>query len=219
MKPLKLYKILFSYLFPFTLESAMGKQGIKLNLFLKNGKLSLQAPHAVYSDQADYTSFRKAFNSINLERKKPLSVLILGFGLGSIANILKQNLQYIPQITGVEHDPQVVHWAKQYGRLEHIDLQVSDVVTYIQKCNNQYDLICMDIYVDQVVPEKCWTEKTLKQLKKLIAPQGILLFSTLEMKTMPQLKIDFEYRFKIVFPDYEIIDTGGNLVYYWQNKP
>ncbi len=218
MKKLNTFQLLFSYLFPFTLQSAKAFDGTKLNLNLKNGHLSLQAPHAVYSDQANYTSFRKAFGAINVKALKPASILILGFGLGSIADMLHQLLNYSPRITGVEYDAQIIKWAKQFSKLEHIDLQQADVLEYIQQCKSHYQLVCMDIYVDQVVPEKCWTISVLKQMKKLIAPNGTLLYSTLEMRTNQALRAAFEANFKTVFTHYHVIDTVGNLVYCWKNK-
>ena len=209
--------MLFSYLFPFTLQYGKGVDGTNLKLYLKNGRLSLHTPNAIYSDEADYPSFKKAFQSINIKENKPSSILILGYGLGSISKLLRQLSGSAPRITGVEYDSQVITWAKKFTDMKHIDLQQADVLDYINQCKSNYQLVCMDIYVDHVVPERCWTIESLHQLKKLISPGGRLLYSTLEMRSKQTLRVLFEQRFKKVFTDFKAIDTGGNLVYYWEN--
>ena len=57
-----------------------------------------------------------------------------------------------------------------------------DAYEYISQCNNLFDLICMDIFVDDSIPGKFESFQFSEQLYKLLSNRGILIYNRLAEK-------------------------------------
>ncbi len=104
--------------------------------------------------------------------------LILGLGGGSIANIVNK---YWPnaEITGVEIDPDIVILGKKYLGLDDkkVKIILGDAWDFVNKTQNKYGLVCVDIYVGTEVPQQFSTEEFTGKVKKLVDKGGIAVFN------------------------------------------
>jgi predicted membrane-bound spermidine synthase len=80
---------------------------------LSHGQYKLSTQNAIYSYGKKYTSFDKAFNAIDIQQQKVESVLVLGFGLGSVVDLL-ENHPSIKKIIAVDADEVIIDLAKKY---------------------------------------------------------------------------------------------------------
>lgn len=87
-KPNFLKKIA-SYFYSFLLEQAESPISGPLELHYRQGRYMLSTAHAIYSYEDLYHNFRLAFNYLQPEKKGIQSVLILGFAMGSICQLLE----------------------------------------------------------------------------------------------------------------------------------
>ncbi|MCB0583135.1 MAG: class I SAM-dependent methyltransferase [Phaeodactylibacter sp.] len=214
MKP-PFWKSLLSYLFEWHIESAPSEANPHLYVSLKNGRYQLCTANAVYSYEDLYTNFLWAFEHIQLDEVPGEDVLVLGLGLGSIPLILEKKFGRRYRYTAVELDESVVYLAGRYG-LGQLSSPIAticaDAYSFLLQNEEQYGMICMDIFLDDVVPRQFESPEFLEALKDALAPGGLLLYNRLadNPRDRRATQFFFERHFLSVFPQGAYLDVGGN---------
>ncbi len=112
----------------------------------------------------------------------PKSVLLLGVGGGSLIQFMRH---YFPDthITGVEYDEELLQFVQKHLLLPQPDdflkYEISDARDYIAHCNQQFDLIIVDIFNGDQTPDWLIQNDTSKRLKRLLSKRGALGFNLL----------------------------------------
>ncbi|MCB0511132.1 MAG: methyltransferase [Bacteroidetes bacterium] len=207
-------KKILSYFWEFKLESIYSEYSgnLEVSFFQNNYKLSTQ--NATYSYGKLYTSFKTAFEAIDIFNREIINVLILGIGLGSVIEQLNQH-KTIQQIDAVDIDAQIIYLCKKYLNTNHdINYIHSDAFQFIDTCNKKYDLILIDIFIDDQTPEIFLTEKFLHQIQVICCKSSIVLFSKLNVSELNRRENEqFGNYFRAIFPNSFSITTDGNLVF------
>lgn len=211
-----------SYLVEIPIETRNSDHSPKLKVTLKKGRYALGTHDVYYSHEDQYTSFAKAFEHLKPNQNDTQRVLVLGYGLGSIPHILHKNHQIHAHFTAVEIDPVVVGMAQRYGNLpkgSQIHWINADALSYITYSKETYDLICIDVFIDEVVPPAFLRDEFLQETVKLLRPNGQLLFSHMVASNIQKASVEtyFEYIFSAHLSNTSIIDSGGNWVLYGEN--
>ncbi len=211
------WKRLLSYATPLTLETSQSDYNPLLRVALKRGQYQLLSANAIYSYGAMYDNFVKAFQRIDIKNRTVEDVLILGFGLGSIPYMLEKVFDRKYYYTAVEIDAEVLHLANKYVVPDldsSINFIVSDAQSFVAVCEEQFQLICMDVFLDDKVPEELQEEDFLEDVKRLLAPGGILLYNKLAYREPDKKEaLHFlETRFSTVFPKAGFMDVDGNFI-------
>lgn len=113
----------------------------------------------------------------------PRSVLIIGLGGGTLPRTLRKLLPET-RIDVVEIDPAVVRVASRYfGFVAGDRTQVieSDGRVYVKRAlrgTQRYDLIMLDAFDHEYIPEHLLTQEFLQEVKSLLAPAGVLAANT-----------------------------------------
>lgn len=214
------WKKWLSYLMPVKLESFTAFNGTPLELCLKFGRLQLNAPNAIYSWDDLYTSFVIPFRELKICDRKPKTALILGYGTGSIAYLLKVCHKLDTRITGVDADNTLLELSRKYRPLPDVTLVHADAGDWISRQQDTFDLVCFDVYEDNNVPEQFTKTGFLEALKKLVRSGGLLLYSTITTSKdmLAESEKFFDNQFKLVFPEAGTIDLPGNLILFWENR-
>ncbi len=207
------WKKYLSYLFEFHIESAPSEINPHLYVSLSRGRYQLSTANAIYSFADLYDNFTLTFQQIKLTESIQ-DVLILGFGLGSIPYMLEKKFGKDYHYTAVEIDENVLYLANKYTLPEltsSITMMPADAFAFVHYCHDKFDLICMDVFLDDIVPENFESTDYLEQLASLLNPNGILLFNKLasNKKDKKQAAAFFEI-FKKVFPKGDYLDVNGN---------
>ncbi len=172
-------KHLNSYLFGTKLSSYQSLHNGKLELWLIDGKKILNSANANLSYDSLHRVFQQIFHKINIQKKPPAQVLLLGLGGGSVPCILLEELQLNCKITAIEHDPMMIELAiKEFNitRFKTLEIIESDAYEYVMHCNNKFDLIIVDLFLDDYVPLLFCEEEFNTALIKLLDP-GYILFN------------------------------------------
>jgi spermidine synthase len=206
-----------SYLVNIPVETRNSDHSPKLKVSLKNGRYALATNAVYYSHEDNYTSFVKAFEQLKPTQENTNRVLVLGYGLGSIPHILHKRHHIKAHYTAVEIDPVVVGMAQRYGNLpegSQVSWLNADAISFVTFSKEQYDMICIDVFIDEMVPAGFLKKEFLQETVKLLKPGGKLLFSHLVVSPEQKQKagVYFEETFKDIFPTASVIDTGGNWV-------
>jgi spermidine synthase len=119
----------------------------------------------------------------------PQRILILGLGGGTLPTAF-QRLFPAASIDAVEIDPAVVRVAREYfgfdpnatTRVFEEDGRV--FVKRMQKQNAHYDLIVLDAFDHQYIPEHMLTREFLLEVKSLLADRGVLAANTFSVSKL-----------------------------------
>jgi spermidine synthase len=169
-----------SFLSPVKVEERKGAVTPRLDIYLSNGRYTLDSAHVNYSFGGLHAVFRKAFSQFKIQERDISNALILGFGTGSVASILCDEYKKDVHLTGVEKDPVVIDLAKKYfhiDRYKNLSLHIEDAGDFLENCDKKFDLVVVDIFVGADVPEKFREEKFLAGLGRLLSPRGISFFN------------------------------------------
>lgn len=177
---IKTIKHITSFIYPIKIEQCIGEISPYLEVKLLNGKYVLDTSNVNYSYGALHKIFDQTFDNFKIKDRDIENVLILGFGAGSVASLLTEKYGVECEITGIEKDSVVIHLARKYfniSRFKNLQIISVDAYDYVQTHSKKFDVIVVDIYVDEQVP-KCFHEKRfLKQLDRLLQHNGVLFFN------------------------------------------
>ena len=212
-----LWKRLASYIQPVHLETTESDYNDLLKVVLKKGRYQLLTANAIYSYGDLYDNFSKAFKRIDIAKRPIENVLIIGFGLGSIPYMLEKTFHRKYYYTAVEIDEEVLYLANKYvvpDLTSNLNFVVSDARSFVNICEDEFDLICMDAFHDDKVPEELEETGFLEDLKSLLTPNGILVFNKLafHLPDKQEALRFFKNRFLTTFPNGVYIDVDGNYM-------
>jgi len=207
-----------SYIYPLKLSLKKSAISGSLSLVLSNGVLQLETNKSIYSQGVKYGSFNKAFKFLKVEQQNFNNVLILGGGLCSIPQMLKYKFNQNANYTVIELDHLVIQWANKYletSLLQQCRFIEGDAFKVIEVLKDNYDLICIDLYIDDIVPSKALESAFLKTLETLmLCKNSYLVFSLMESARLSSCDIDNYYKniFQQCFPTARLLKTKGNVI-------
>lgn len=211
------WKKWLSYIAEVHLESAPSKHNPHLYVSMRRGRFQLSTAHAIYSYEDLYTNFLYAFRQMRLERLPGDEVLLLGLGLGSVPLMLERVFDRHFRYTAVELDPNVIYLASNYGLsglASPITTLAADAHAYMMQQEEEYSLICMDVFLDDVIPTAFKQRSFLKALKSALQPGGVVMYNCLYRSDADQSATEHFYRthFLEVFPDGGYMEVAGNWI-------
>ena len=209
------WKNWLSYFTEIILEIGSTDLNPDLQLGLKKGRYCLSTPNAIYSFGDLYNNFSKSFQIIKITEEEVKDVLVLGFGLGSIPYMLEKVFHKKCTFVGVEADEMIALWAKQYvvDELDSaVQMNITNAIIFVELCNQKFDLIAMDIFIDDKIPSEFEGISFLENLKSLLNEDGILMYNRLALNGLAKDRTEsfFNNEFKSVFPEGRYLDVGGN---------
>ena len=178
---MRLLKKIASYIWDIPIE----KSGSELNPYLEvvwsQGRKMLNAQNANYSFGNGYKVFERAFDELKVLDNPPQSVLVLGFGCGSVEHLLQTVLGIKSVITGVEYDAEIIRlYQAHFAPESPAKVHCMDAREFLSNNQEQYDLIVVDLFQDlETVPmiyEGLFTDLILKAS----APGGQLVYNTVK---------------------------------------
>jgi len=176
----------FRYLSSFSgeqlIEQYSSQVGPDIEVCLINGRYQINAGSVNYSYGPLHDAFRRYFKKDPPTLDSGSLVLILGFGGGSVAVILHEELGLMNPITGVELDEAMIKAGKDHfciSRLKELEIHQMDAAEYIRKCDLKYALIIIDIYIDDAVPQVFETRAFITDVNRCLLPGGKVVFNKL----------------------------------------
>lgn len=179
--PDKVRRIL-SWIYPIHVTSVLSKSGSTIEINRYRGKLYLDTGHVNYSYGALQDVFDNVLSTEGLYQKHLKNVLILGFGGGSVAELLLRKNAATIAITGVESDEEIVRISKKYFPVFNrptLNLIIQDAEAFCEEHTVSYDLIIVDLFHEDQVPEKFQRAAFIGNLSRLCTANGKLLFNTI----------------------------------------
>ena len=165
--------------------------------------------------------FRSAFEQLELEQRAVESVLLLGLGAGNVPQLLRKSNPKA-KVTALEFDPEVIRLGKQYfglSDLPNLEIVIGDAFQFIPTCTVTFDLIIVDLFVDEEVPEAASSQDFLENLALLLSKNGLLVFNRLGHNSrLLQQTEGFGRKIKMVLPGTHSLQADTNTVYVYEKK-
>lgn len=170
--------------------------------------INLSAPHRL---EFDYT--RMMLGALYLN-PNPQRALILGLGGGTLPITLRKLYPTMP-IEVVEIDPAVVRVAKKYFGFTTSPLMVAAEVdgrVFVKRALKQparYDLIMLDAFDHEYIPEHMLTREFLIEVRALLTEQGVLAANTFSSSKL----YDYEsVTYQAVFGDFFNLKDANRVI-------
>ena len=200
------WKKYLSYFFEWHLESRSSDYNPELHVSLVDGRYQLFTENAIYSFADLYHNFRQSFLHLQLPQRSITRELILGQGKGSIPYMLEKTFGRSYHYTAVEIDEEVIDLANKYVLRDlrsPRQLICADAHTFVAVCQEQFDMIAVDLFLDNIIPVRFEQTDFLQHLSQLLAPGGILLLNRMAETEADKAKTKafFENTFLEVFPE------------------
>ena len=151
------------------------REGTQPAVALEDGRKVLRVGGVIQSVAVD-ASYQSDVWDAMLPDAAPANALILGLGGGTIADLLTQRYGPIP-IVGVERDPAVAWLARhEFGldRLPNVRVVVVNAFTFVHECRDQYDAVCVDLYVAGKMAHGILAAPFLRDVAQILSPEGVV---------------------------------------------
>jgi len=147
----------------------------------------------------------------------PKSSLILGLGGGSLARLIRDSWPKT-KITGVDMDEVIVGLGIRHLGLKETgaNVVIKDASRFVSdqiKAKEKYDLIGVDMYVQDSVPQKFRKAKFIKNIKKLLKKGGLVFFNRLYYGEKRKEAHDFEKLLKKEFEKVDTVYPEANIIF------
>lgn len=164
--------------------------------------------------------FDNAFTKTHLYDAPIKSALILGFGSGSVAELLLDKCDPEIKITGVEADAEVIRLAKKYFPVAlnpNVNIVHADATEYSSTVESNFDLIVVDVFVEDIVPAECQSTAFLREIKTHLTKSGKLYFNKMKIEDDQVSMEELEKNLRTVFSKVKTVRLnmggGANCVY------
>jgi len=207
-----------SYFTEIHIESAPSAFNPHLYVSLSKGRFQLSTDRAIYSFEDLYANFANCFRCVDWTKYQPKKILILGGGLLSVPYLLEKYIQEAHPIDIVEIDDQVIYLAQKYIQHKlrfpihwHHDTAESFMM---QRQTSSYDLIIIDVFDSDKIPETIDSPYFLECVSNCINPDGLVLMNRLSRlgADVQSSKRYLERVFKPCFNDGGYLDVEGNYI-------
>jgi spermidine synthase len=178
---MSLLKSLLSYAWPVPVWEGRGKYG-PLKLVWEEGHLVVNSGNANQSYGSLHAVWQQCLDDEQVAKRNPADVLVLGFGAGSLAHILRKELRLKAPITGVDGDPEMLRIARTHfhvDRLADLELVESDALAFVQGNERRYSLVLVDLCHELDLAPGVDGVPFIAGLRKCTAEGGLLCFNTI----------------------------------------
>ncbi|MCL5675790.1 MAG: hypothetical protein M1120_01545 [Patescibacteria group bacterium] len=161
------------------------------------------------------------------ENDKECKVLILGFGVGTFAKLIKQ--KYPPaKIIGVEIDKVIIELGKKYfetDKINNLKIINSDAIDWVTRYfggrrrlqNDEeskiFDIIFVDLYRGEKVEPKIENGAFLSELVRLVSQKGVIIFNRLNFSGHKKETEEFKEKLQQIFSQVTFIKSYSNIIF------
>lgn len=152
-----------------------------LEIRMDRGQKVLDSPNTSYSYGNLQKVWDKTLERITLSHKQ--RVLVLGMGGGSVIQLLREKYEFDGPIVAVEIDPVIVAIAsEEFGIRNSRKLKIicTDAMDFVKRTTRGFDLILIDLFIDDRVPEKILSSGFWESLARHCKPGGRIFFNAFQ---------------------------------------
>lgn len=152
-----------------------------------------------------------------LANPAPRRAMMVGLGGGTIATVLMELYPDL-ELDLVEVDEAVVRVAREYFNFtetENARVFVQDGRVFTRRAalrNEQYDLIILDAYTGEYIPEHLMTVEFLNDIRELLTPDGIVVANTFAVSDLYEHESATYAKVYGDFLNFKMSGTGNRVI-------
>ncbi|MDH3649329.1 MAG: class I SAM-dependent methyltransferase [Saprospiraceae bacterium] len=206
----------WSYVAEVQIESASSVFNPTLQVSLYRGRYQLSTERSIYSFDDLYVNYLQAFKKVTLPPNGG-EVLLLGVGLGSVPFMLEHIFKKKYSYVAVEIDDVVIYLASKYtlSRLSApIETICADATAFVQQDSRKFDLIIVDLFLDDVIPESFEHSDMNEQVRDKLKPGGLVMYNRLYRTYGDRQRTEKFYHevFEATYDQSSYINVKGNWI-------
>lgn len=177
---------LLSFLYPVRLKNYSSRFSGNIEINLVNGVKMIDTKTSNYSYGSLQKVLKSGLKAINFGNDYR-NILVLGMGGGSIVPTIRHDFRSDAHITLVDIDEEIIAIAQnEFDLLKYSNLKLvhADAYSFMENQHASFDLIIMDVFIIDRIPEAFQSETFLKLLIKTLSPKGSLIYNTMRL-TLP----------------------------------
>ena len=128
---------------------------------------------------------------------------------------------------GVEIDPVIVELGQKYfntGKIRNLEIMVEDAKSFVDRTQEKFDFIVIDIYKGRLLPKFVETSSFLAKIKEILKGEGVLVFNRIFLQSDSRKRLTFlEFLSEVFGKAHEEIIEGPsdakNYLYWVLTKP
>jgi spermidine synthase len=155
-----------------------------------------------------------------IKNMKPNRVLAIGGGVYTLPNYIVNNHQDI-SFEIIEPDPKLDVIASKYFNFKPTDRVkiVHDYgLHYLTKNSNKYDLILIDAYNGNKIPDEILSKKFARQSLKALNPDGLLVANVISDLNESSVLSQMHQSYKKYFSYAKVFPTGPDRTYFYPHN-
>lgn len=179
---MSLLKSLLSYAWPVTEWRGNGQYG-PLTVVWEQGHLVVNSAKANQSYGNLHAVWQQCLHDQGVRQRPVQRILLLGFGAGNAARILREELGLQAPITGVDGDAENLRIAREnfhINQLQDVQLVLSDALLFARTHPLAYDLVLVDLFHELDLAPQVDEAPFITDLYRCTAPGGLLCFNTIK---------------------------------------
>ena len=197
------------------LKSEPRENGKFLRIYFQDGLIQ----NMVDSDNHSMSMYTYALEALSFSYRPGLrSALVLGIGAGMVPMRLAA---HGTNVTTVDIDPASLRAASEVFGLDatKVHTRQADARTFLRSCNNSFDVVVVDMFHGDGVPDYLVTRDFFHDLKNCLATDGVAVFNTFADLDQPRayahflttLRSELPY-ITLYRPDYGSTHVNGFVV-------
>ncbi len=203
-----MFRKIISYILPINILTQKSDINKSIEVTWSNGELVLDTENTNYSYGSLQRILRKGLQEIGFDKiQKFNAILILGVAGGSVIKTLVDEIRFKGKVTGVEIDGEIIEIANKYfnlNKIKDLEIVIENAELFVKKSTYIYDLIVIDIFQDNFMPDFLFEIDFIKNIQQLISNNGFVIFNTMILTTNDeQRNSDFLLNFNS--PNFKII--------------
>jgi spermidine synthase len=170
-----------SYVVPVKIKEYFSPYSGLIEINLTDGKRTVDTHSCNYSYGSLQKILHRGLEEIGFNDAVH-DILVLGLGAGSVIETLRTHFQSKAHITAVDIDEVMIRIAREEFNLsddKNLTIISGDCVKFMQSNVSKFDVIIVDVFIQDDVPELCLTEQFLSHIAQSLTSGGSLIFNTM----------------------------------------
>ena len=192
---------LLSYLIPINIFKTKSKISKTLEVTWANGELVLDTLNTNYSYGSLQRILKKGLKVVGFEKILEMqSILILGVAAGSVIKTLTHEINFTGEITGVEIDEEIIKIGNDFfnlNEIQNLEIIIEDAYKFVLKTKKKYDLIVVDIFEDNKMPNFLYEKYFIERLCFILNIKGFIVFNTMVLNGNYQNNLFYKKQFDL----------------------
>jgi spermidine synthase len=206
------WKRLLSHLIPIKEYEVESHISGPLQVCWENGRLALNSDKANYSYNHLEKVFKGAMRKAGVPHLQIHRVLNLGMGAGSTVKLLREDFKKDPVIKSIEADALIIQLAERFFGIQEDskhEVLCTDALDYIEEVEETFDLIIVDLFIDNQVIQGVLSTAFISRLMYLLNKGGVIILNTLPHSG----SADFKAELKALSVSYTLYHSRDNEVF------